>query len=79
MSTPADPLFLIYDPDGNRVTATCSGPDGEGRCPQVLPGEPVPCAGMDLILLHSDLSARWVRAVGAEDECPLPVLCAGGS
>ena len=80
MSRRADPLFLIVDPDRAHVTTTCAGPDDQGQCPDAIPGEPVPCAGRQLVLLHSDLGPRWTRAVGdSEDGCPVPVMCAGGS
>jgi hypothetical protein len=79
MTTAMDPLFLIVDPDWEQKTEVCSGPDSHGRCPHAVAGRPVPCAGRDLILLNSDLSARWTRTVGSsEDECPVPIFRAGG-
>ncbi len=74
-----EPLFLIVDPEWEVPTTTCNGPDGSGRCPQAVVGQPVPCAGRDLLLLNSDLSARWSRSVmPLEDECPVRILVAGG-
>jgi len=79
MTAVADPLFLIIDPDWEVPSETCCGPDASGACPQAVAGKPVPCAGRDLILLASDLSPRWQRSVAArEDECPVPILLAGG-
>jgi hypothetical protein len=79
MTAAAEPLFLIVDPDWEVPTEVCSGPDSTGACALAVPGRPVPCAGRDLLLLNSDLSARWARTVGAyEDECPVPILVAGG-
>jgi hypothetical protein len=79
MAIATDPLFLIVDPDWEAPTEVCSGPDASGRCPKAVQGRAVPCAGRELLLLNSDLSARWTRAVSAaEDECPVPILCSGG-
>ncbi|MBV9101841.1 MAG: hypothetical protein JOZ46_10495 [Candidatus Dormibacteraeota bacterium] len=80
MTPGADTMFLIVDPLWQTATETCSGPDGSGRCPRAPGGGRVPCAGRELLLLKSDLSPRWSRSVSAgEDECPVPVMCAGGA
>lgn len=80
MTTATEPLFLIVDPEWQVPTETCCGPDASGSCPRAVAHQPVPCAGRDLILLNSDLSARWSRTVGSHEEaCPLPILVAGGA
>ena len=73
------PLMLIVDLDGETPTEWCSGPDAAGQCPRVAKGHPVPCAGKQLIALDTDLSPMHARMVwGGEDECPLPIMLAGG-
>lgn len=79
MVTAAHSLFLISDPAGDAEPQVCSGPDASGRCPLAFDGEPVPCAGRTVILLSGDVPAHWSLSVSAaEDECPLPIMCAGG-
>lgn len=79
MATAFDALFMFVDPTHELPAGVCSGPDTAGRCPLVVAGGRVPCAGRDLVLLHGDLSPRWSRSIASiEDECPLTFLCAGG-
>jgi len=79
MPQEAQPLMLIVDLDGEEAGDWCSGPDAVGRCPRVAPGEDVPCGGKQLFALDSDLSPMSSRMVWAsEDECPVPVMLAGG-
>lgn len=79
MVTAAHTRFLIFDRARNDVAGLCSGPDAAGRCPLAADGEPAPCAGRDLVLLADNHATRWSLSVSAvEDECPLPIMCAGG-
>ena len=79
MEDKREPLLLIVDPDGDEPTDWCYGPDGHGDCPRVSAGDQVPCAGRQLVALQGDLSPMQRRMVCArEDECPLPIMLAGG-
>jgi hypothetical protein len=79
LNAPRDPLFLIVDPDGAEPTDWCSGPDANGDCPRAAAGNVVPCAGRELVAVHGDLGPMLRRMVCArEDECPLPIMLAGG-
>ena len=73
------PLMLVVDPGGNEPTECCYGPDAAGTCPTAEEGQFVPCAGKQLVALNSSLSPMAARMVGErEDECPLPIMLAGG-
>ena len=79
MAAATDPLFLIVDPDRKLEADVCSGPNADGRCPRVVEGGHVPCAGRELYLLNGDLGSQSARCVSSmEDECPVPIMCAGG-
>jgi hypothetical protein len=73
------PFLRIVDPEGGDPADWCTGPAATGECPRVAVGQQVPCAGKQLFPFGGDLDpsqARWVSA--REDECPLPILFAGG-
>jgi hypothetical protein len=73
------PLLLIVDLDGSDPTQCCYGPDAAGTCPTAQRGELVPCAGKQLVAPNNSLSPMASRMVWeGEDECPLPIMLAGG-
>lgn len=72
-------LFYVWDPEGTTPSLWCSGPGADGVCPAAVEGQPVPCAGYDLVLACPDQNPLWRRTIGAhETECPLPIILAGG-
>jgi len=78
MSTP-ESILLIVDPTGQEPPSACSGPTAGGVCPSAVAGQPVPCAGHELAPAHAGAgdTARVVVPAGA-DECPIPIMAAGG-
>ena len=79
MDETREPLFLIVDPDGVEATDWCSGPDAHGDCPRAVAGTLVPCAGRELVAVQGGLGPMTRRMVCArEDECPVPIILAGG-
>lgn len=79
MKSEPEPLLLIVDPEREEPTDWCFGPDAAGRCPRQGDARLVPCAGRTLCAAGGDLSPMSMRMVSElEDECPLPILVAGG-
>jgi hypothetical protein len=76
MITP-EPILLILDPAGEEPPDACCGPTADGVCPAVVAGEDVPCAGHELASAHGDAGHRVAVPAGM-DECPLPLMAAGG-
>jgi hypothetical protein len=77
--TTAESILLILDPTGQEHPDACSGPTAGGACPNAVPGQPVPCAGHELVPAHATERGRTRIVVPAgADECPIPIIAAGG-
>lgn len=68
-----DPLLLILDPDTRALVGQCKGPTGDGRCPRVAEGVPVPCSGRRIVPAQGTGIEGWSITVVDDDvtQCPL--------
>ncbi len=71
-------VAIQYAPGDLRVMGVCDGPDENGGCPLVVPGEEVPCWGLDIVLSKDDvhrpageIGRRRSRVAPGSTTCPL--------
>ena len=68
----AEPVTLIVDKDSERVVERCGGPEPDGSCPYVAPGDVLPCAGMQLfVLVGEDIEGDCIEVAHTAVSCPL--------
>ncbi len=71
-----DRLFAMTEGAKRHALDFCHGPDAEGRCPSLVPGQPLPCAGRRVVPMRGTLADGLpFRVSGGEDgRCPLAWL-----
>jgi hypothetical protein len=67
-----EPVILVIDRATERVMTRCVGPDPDGSCPHVAPGELVPCAGHKLLILEGEgIDGLELAVSPGEVSCPV--------
>jgi hypothetical protein len=63
--------ILRHDPEAPELQEQCAGPTAAGACPRVQRGEPVACAGHELLLALEGLRPFKLNVEPRATACPL--------